>query len=272
MGTDAKNGHDRLGVSQLGHIANYSLILGDFAVAENALKTMSLMEPQIVNREYYSLIRKIVQARMIMFQGFHREAINAFDGLLEEIRTNQFGDIKEDTFNTMAELLVAERELERAAELLHEASLSPSDETLTDSPHALCLQAEIYIRKNELAAARKILDKVGTTLAVNGAVANQTRYRWTLAKWLAADNKFDEALQIYSDITTLVSDKGLAWMRARLEMDWANVLLQRAQPSDLADAREKLSDSASAFERMGATGYLERVTAQLSLLGNPTVN
>jgi tetratricopeptide (TPR) repeat protein len=258
--------------SQLGHIANYSLILGDFAVAENALKTMGLMEPQIVNREYYSLVRKIIQARMIMFQGFHREAITAFEGLLEEIRTNQFGDIKEDTLNTMAELLVAERELERASELLHEAGLSASDEPLTDSPNALCLQAEIYIRKNDLAAARKILDKVSKTLAVNGAVTYQTRYRWALAKWLAAENQFDEALKLYSEITTLVSEKGLAWIRARLEMDWANVLLQRGQPSDLADAREKLSDSAAAFERMGANGYLERVTAQLSLLGNPTVN
>ena len=254
--------------SQLGHIANYSLILGDFAVAENALKTMSLMEPQIVNREYYSLIRKVVQTRMMVFQGFHKEAITAFDGLLEEIQTNQFGDIKEDTLNTMAELLVAERELDRASELLHEAGLSATDEALTDSPLAMCLQAEIYIRKDNLAEAHKVLDQVGQSLAVNGAVTYQTRYRWAMAKLLAAENQFDEALEIYRNITTLASDKGLAWMRARLEIDWANVLLQRAQPGDLVNAREKLIDSAAAFKQMGANGYLEQVTAQLGLLEN----
>ncbi|HWR65455.1 MAG TPA: protein kinase [Bellilinea sp.] len=258
--------------SQLGHIANYSLILGDFSVAENALRTMSLMEPQIVNREYYSLIRKIVQARMLLFQGFHKDAINAFDELVEEIRINQFGDIKEDTFLTMAEVLVAERELDRASELLHEVSLSATDEPVTDSPQGLCLMAEIYIRKENVEAARKILDQVSRSLAVNGAVTHQTRYRWALAKLMAAENKFDEALEIYQDITTQASDKGLAWVRARLEIDWANVLLQRAQPKDLADAQQKLSEAAAAFERMGARGYLDRVNVQLSLLGNLTTN
>jgi len=191
---------------------------------------------------------------------------------VEEIRINQFGDIKEDTFLTMAEILVAERELERASELLHEVSLSASDELVTDSPQGLCLMAEIYIRKNDLEAARKILDKTSQTLAVNGAVTHQTRYRWALAKLLAAENKYDQALEIYQDITALASDKGLAWVRARLGIDWANVLLQRAQPKDLADARQKLSDSAAAFERMGAKGYLDRVNVQLSLLGNPSAN
>jgi len=103
---------------------------------------------------------------------------------------------------------------------------------------------------------------------VNGAVSHQTRYRWAVAKLLAAENQFDEALEIYRDITTLASDKGLAWMRARLEIDWANVLLQRAQPGDLVNAREKLIDAAAAFKQMGANGYLEQVTAQLGLLEN----
>jgi len=173
---------------------------------------------------------------------------------------------------TMAEVLVAERELDRASELLHEVSLTATDEPVTDSPQGLCIQAEIYIRKDNLPAARKILDIVSQSLAVNGAVTHQTRYHWALAKLLAAENKYDESLAIYQDITTLAGDKGLAWVRARLEIDWANVLLQRAHPRDLAEARQKLSDSAAAFERMGAKGYLDRVNVQLSLLGNPSTN
>ncbi len=253
--------------AQLGRIANTSMMLGDFSVAENALKTMGLMEPQITNREYYSLIRKLIQARMALFSGHHKEAVWAYESLLDEIRANLDGDFRVDTMLPIVELYVHLRELEKAAEILQEASSALESEPYTDKTHIHCLQAEIYIRKDELDKARELLDQVGIGFSGKQKLFYQSRYRWAAAKLRAAEKKYSEALDIYREITKTAADFGLVWLRARLLIDWANVLLQRAGSDDLQEAREKLIESAQLFERMGADGYVQLVKDQLELLG-----
>lgn len=253
--------------AQLGRIANTSLMLGDFSVAENALKTMGLMEPQIANREYYSLIRKLIQARVSLFSGEHQEALWAYESLLEDIRTNLDGDFRVDTLLLIVELYLQSRELGKAAELLQEIEKILGNEPFVDKTHARCLQAEISIRNDDVAAAREMLDQLEGGNDGNIKLSSQLRFRWSMAKLLAAEGKYDDALTIYQDLVKNASDLGLNWLRAKLMMDWANVFLQRGGAADMQEARDKLSLAARLFDQMGAGGYHKMTSDQLELLG-----
>lgn len=253
--------------AQLGRIANTSLMLGDFSVAENAIKTMGLMESQITNREYYSLLRKLIQARMSLFSGRHKEALAAYESLLDEIRNNLDGDFRTETLLPIVELYINERQLEKASKLVQEASNAQTSEPYADKTHITCLQAEIHLRKDELRKARKLLEQLSTGFTGKERLSYISRYRWSLAKLLAAEKKYDEALEIYQDITKTAATYGLAWLRARLLMDWANVLMQRAGSDDLQAARDKLTEAENLFGQMGADGYVQLVRDQLGIIG-----
>jgi len=253
--------------AQLGRIANTSLMLGDFSVAENAIKTMSLMEAQIANREYYSLIRKLIQARMELFAGRHKDAMWGYESLMEEIRNNLDGDFRADTLVTAAELFISQRELDKAAALVEEIMQYLAQEPHSDMTQAACLQAEIFIRRDELPRARAELEKLAQNSAGIKRLSHHSRYRWAVAKLLAAEKRYDEALEVYKGLDQVMLNFGLNWMRARLMMDAGNVLLQRGQSGDLQAARNQLAESAIIFERMGADGYVQQVQDQLGLLG-----
>lgn len=254
--------------AQLGRIANTSLMLGDFSVAENALKTMGLMESQITNREYYSLLRKLIQARMLLFSGQHKDALAAYESLLDEIRTNLDGDFRVDTMLPIVELYIHERELNKALTLIQEASIALEGEPYSDKTHLTCLKAEIFMRKNELKKARELLDQLSANFTGKERLSYQSRYRWSLAKLLAAEKKYDDALAIFQEITKTAATYGLLWLRARLMIDWANVLMQRAGAEDLVAARDKLTEVEKLFDQMGAHGYLQLVRNQLGILGS----
>lgn len=253
---------------QLGRIANTSLMLGDFSVAENAVKTMALMEPQITNREYYSLLRKLIQARMLLFVGHHTEALAAYESLLDEIRSNLDGDFRIDTLLPIIELYIHQRQLDKASKLVQEAQSAQAVDPSTDKIHITCLQAEIFIHKDDLRKARKLLDQLSSGFTGRERLSHQSRYRWSLAKLLAAEKNYDDALETYQDVTKNAESFGLTWLRARLLMDWANTLLQRAGSEDLPAAREKLSLAESLFKQMGADGYVRLIRDQLSALGS----
>jgi len=250
--------------SQLGHIAEASLWLGDFSVAENALKTMALLEPQIINREYYSLMRKIIQATLKYFQGQISEALQAFDTLQSSIETDQFGEEKAKTLITLAEVLIQAREIDRAAALLKnnnltiEASEKP---VILDGP---ALEAEISLMKNDLDTARKVftvLDQYGVD---KKGKFSTLRLQWALAKLRTREGKLNEAMYIYNSLASVAREKGLTWLLARLQLDWAGVLIEHKGRRD--GAREMLVETTAAFERMGAVGYAQLAHEKLEII------
>jgi tetratricopeptide (TPR) repeat protein len=242
--------------SQLGNVAEASLWLGDFTVAENALKTMALMETQIVNRDYYSLMRKILQATLTFFRGRFAEAMEAFEHLLPEINANQFGDEKEKSLVTYAELLMAADEVEKTAALLHESGLSGLTGQMPTMPHGPALQTEIFIHSGDLKSAKKLLPKVEQLALNKENTLYRFRYQQTAARLRTAEKAYDEAVNILVGLTGIARDRSLNWLQALIQMELGKVLKLKASEQDLSEAQERFEDALRTFERMGADGYV----------------
>lgn len=242
-------------ISQLGHVAEASLWLGDFAVAENALKTMALMETQVVNREYYNLMRKILLAMLKSFQGQTREAVDALEALLPEVLLNQFGEEKEKTIQTLADGWIHEGKYEEAAELLKQNELNGELEALPALADGPALRAEIFIAQGNISTARGLLERLENSPSNRDGKYYQFRYRWSLAKLLTAEGNTIQALQIYRDLAAAAREKGLSWLLARIHLDWASLLEQSNEPGEQSEGKRMLEEVAASFDRMGADGY-----------------
>ena len=89
----------------------------------------------------------------------------------------------------------------------------------------------------------------------------------TKSQLLAANLQWDEAWVEYSQTIEVPVLREYPWFKADTFKQWAEAHLARGEAEDNARARELLEEALAIFADIGATGYVEKVEAQLRELG-----
>ena len=130
----------------------------------------------------------------------------------------------------------------------------------------LALFVPLFIRKGDLAEAQNYLNKAQGAYQENPDPWAQYWIFLTKSQLLTANQEWNEAWAEYDNTIELPVLMEYPWFKADTLKQWAEAHLARGEAGDRSRARELLEESLTMFEDIGATGYVEKVEAQLEEL------
>ncbi len=131
----------------------------------------------------------------------------------------------------------------------------------------LALFVPLFIQKGKFKEAQNYLKKAQAAYQENPDPWAQYWIFLTKSQLLAANLQWDEAWVEYSQTIEVPVLREYPWFKADTFKQWAEAHLARGEAEDNARARELLEEALAIFADIGATGYVEKVEAQLRELG-----
>ena len=124
----------------------------------------------------------------------------------------------------------------------------------------------LFIRKGDLAEAQNYLNKAQSAYQENPDPWAQYWVYLTKSQLLAANHQWDEAWAEYNETLQRPVLRDYPWFKADTLKQWAEAHQARDEVGDMNRARDLLADALGIFEKIGATGYVEKVGGQLEEL------
>ena len=130
----------------------------------------------------------------------------------------------------------------------------------------LCQLSALRARQGRLEEARQLLGEAGDRASMQPSVWHEQSLRYAEAEMALAEGRWAEALEGAEAIASFQAKQGARWQWARTLVQWAMIHVQRGEPADLQRAQALLREARSAFEEIGARGYVELCNKHLKSL------
>jgi serine phosphatase RsbU (regulator of sigma subunit)/tetratricopeptide (TPR) repeat protein len=249
-------------------VFGYSLSLGEIASAEACLADLedlahSLPEPEVASLEVY-----IARSGLSWLRGEWAEALRLQRLVRDQARQRGNLQILCNTNTEMAWLLLeidrfghpvgGERQappLVEAEEALREA-LELRSPGFVEQVWPRCLLSIIHARRAQFGAARQLMAEAQEKAILQPSAWDDQSLRIAATELAIAEERWSEALADIEAVAAFQIKRSRRWQWACTLLDWAMILMNRGEPVDLQRAQALLREARSAFEEMGATGYV----------------
>jgi class 3 adenylate cyclase/tetratricopeptide (TPR) repeat protein len=262
----------------LSNVIYDAVSMGDLGEAEAHLQRMRRLAPEL---DVPGVARRLVvrsEVRILTRRGDWADAARLARECLREAR--QMGHIQHETGAslTLANVLL-EAHFAAGESSVHERNearhlltrcLEEGEASADDLDDTWC-----HFFLSALSASRGRLEEARSHLEEAKSLAR--RRPGTLFEAFAlgaegglamAEERWPEAQAAFEAMVRLYEKLGLRWHWARGLMDWAEALTGGGEPADLQQAEGLLRQSRSAFEEMGAPGYVAVVQGRLNGLAD----
>jgi tetratricopeptide (TPR) repeat protein len=251
-------------ISVMGH----SLTLGELAAAEADLVeveelTKTLPDPETVSTELHS-----IRAGLMWSKGKWVESLQLHRVARDEGRQRGNLQLLVNSSKQLAELLlevdrigalesweITDSPLEEAEAALVEALEMPGL-GFADQVGTRCELSALRARQGRLEEAHRLMAEAEAEASSQPSAWHELSLRYAEAELALAKGQWAEALGGAEAIASLQAKQGAHWQWARTLVQWGVIHVQRGEPADLQRAQALLREARSAFEEMGATGYV----------------
>ncbi len=246
-------------------LVQFDTLAGDFARAESNLATLHQLARQSDNRALYERYIEMHECDLLNMRGLWEESSGRLRVLLTLVDPHR----ERDWWIAAATYLV-DALTEMGA--YSDAEVVALNALELDMQHIGSSAMWLYFQLCSGYAAQRNLPRLTQTLHEMQQVRGSTYQNFLSAitsvllqgRTFAAYADWDAALHELQHAEQVAQQMGVQWWSARILLDQAEVLLARAAPTDLEQARTALDRAQVHFERLGAGGYAARARERLT--------
>jgi serine phosphatase RsbU (regulator of sigma subunit) len=258
----------------LGNVAHLSLLLGDFAEAEETLSDMRQLQNLVDDPGTVNLHILINEAGLLRYHGALDEASRILRTCqLDARHQNHLEELSTANVN-LAEVLLesavrgqetqrpvhaileeAERALEEAIEISERAGWS--------SVRARSLMGMTRALQGQSENARQTLAEIRECASPAPSRYDELWLAWAEALVAQAEGDWTEALAAYEKSAANGAALGVRWWWAQSLRGWAGAHASRGEPSDLERARALLLEAGTILREMGVPYYASLTESRL---------
>jgi serine phosphatase RsbU (regulator of sigma subunit)/class 3 adenylate cyclase len=247
-----------------------SLELGEFSSVENYLNQMRALLPAISDDGQAETEVLTLAAILQGLRGNWSAALKQFKASIADARLR--GDLQNlanyNSFLASASFeldwLGAKVDWEEVEAYLQEAL--EIGERGFKKVEPLLQYAQLSTQQKRFTEARSYLDQAREESRKDPSVWYEINFDRTQANLAASEGRWGDAIAVYESGVEFCARCSHRWLWARLLVEWADVLVQRGEPTDLERARGLYLEASARFQEMGAPVYLERIQDRLQTL------
>ena len=255
-----------------------SLSLGEIATAEACLAELDELVHGLPEPEASSLELDSARSGLSWLRGEWAEALRLLRLVREQAR--QRGNLQLlHTINTEMAWLLLEIDglgqpdsgegpappLEEAAQALQEA-IALRSPGFVDQVWPRCLLSMIQARQEQFETARQFIAEAEEQAIAQPSAWDEQYLRVAATELAVAEGRWSEALADTEASAAFLMKRSRRWQWASTLLDWAAIHKKRGEAVDLQRAQALLREARSAFEEMGATGYVSVCNDRLEAL------
>ena len=263
-------------VSQLS-IRGYTLNLGELAAAEAHLAELEALVAALPDPETASLDLEAGRPGHLALKGQWSEALHLMNQILPQARQRGNLQLVGGMCTELAGLQIERDRLGHLGAEEREAALAEAEEALHESMEtgavgekdlvgALCLLSTVHVRRGQLENARRLIAEARENALERTTAWTENSLQTAERDLAEAEGRWQDALALTEKMASFQAKLGRQWHWARLLLDWAAILVQIGEATDLQRAQALLREARSTFAEMGATGYVEAAEQQLDAL------
>ena len=250
----------------LGNAAHQSLLLGDFAEAEEALSDLRQLRNLVDDPGTVSVHILINEAGLLRYHGALDEALRILRICQSNARSqNNLEDLSAanvDLAEVLVETAVRAQQAEipvppnlKEAESALEEAIEISERAGWSSVRARGLMSLVLALQGQSASARQILAETREHASPPPSRYDELWLAWAEALLAQTEGNWTEAIAAYERSATNGADLGVRWWWAQSLRGWAGAHAARGEPSDLERARALLLEARTLLMEMGVPFY-----------------
>jgi tetratricopeptide (TPR) repeat protein len=259
-------------------VFGYSLSLGEIASAEACLVELDDLVRGLPEPEVGSLELNSARVGLTWLRGEWVEALRLNRHVRDQARQRGNLQLLHSIDTEMAWLLLEidglgqpdggegpAPPLVEAEEALREA-LALRSPGFVDQVWPRCLLSIIQARRGRFETARQLIGEAQEQAMAQPSAWDEQSLRIAATELAVAEGRWSEALAGTEASAAFLIKRGRRWQWAWTLVEWAAIHTKRGEAVDLQRAQALLREARSAFEEMGATGYVTLCNDRLEVL------
>ena len=258
----------------LGNAARLSLLLGDFAEAEDTLSELRQLQNLVDDPDTVSIHILINEAGLLRYHGALDEALRLLRICQSDARRQNNLEALSAAGVDLAEVLVeiavraqlaespAPPNLEEAERALAEA-IEISEQAGWSSIRARSMMGLALALQGQSASARQILAEIRESASPPPSRYDELWLAWAEALLAQTEGNWTEAIAAFERSAANGADLGVRWWWAQSLRGWAGAHAARGRATDLERARALLLEARTLLSEMGVPFYADLADSRL---------
>ena len=261
----------------LANVAHLSLLLGDFAEAEETISDLRRLQNLVDDPGTVNIHILINEAGLLRYHGALDEAVRILRTCrIDARRQNNLEDLSAasvDLAEALLESAAPSREpqspvgsmLEEAERALEEA-IEVSQRAGWTSVRARCLLAMAGGLQGKMESARQVLAETRECASPPPSRFDELWLDWAEGMMARVESKWTEALAAFERAASTAAALGVRWWWAHGLQSWAAVHAARGEPSDLERARALLLEAGTVLRELNVPYYARLSESRLQVV------